>query len=154
MAPTRVLVIAAQPHVRRILRFLLELEGYEVQAAADGEQGWRAVTSFRPDLVLTEATLPRRDGLALLGTMRGRCDLAGIPVIVLCAPDTPEARVAALRQGANDVMPLVFNQNELLLRVRNLLRSTSNTRRVNRLAESWPARDGRPSRRGGRAAPA
>lgn len=134
MESSRILVIAAQPHVRRILEFLLEVAGHEVRTAADGEAGWRAVTSFRPDLVLTEAALPGLDGLVLLAGMRARFDLAGVPVIVLAADDSPAARMRALAEGADHVLPVPFNQDEMLLWVRNLLRATRNTRRINHLA--------------------
>lgn len=135
MEPSRILVVAAQPHVRRIVEFLMEVAGHEVRTARDGEEGWRAVTSFRPDLVLTEGCLPGLDGLVLVAGMKARFDLAGVPVIVLCGDGSPTAQLRALRAGADHVLPVPFSQDELLLRVRNLLRASRNSRRIGHLLD-------------------
>ncbi len=131
--PSRILVAVAEPHIRRILQFLLEVEGHEVHTAGDGKAAWLALAGFRPDLVLMDAELPGMGGLALLAAMRGRIDTAGVPVVMLTAGSQQEECMRVLAGGANDYIVKPFNQDELLLRVANLLRSTRTLRLINRL---------------------
>lgn len=131
--PSRILVATAEPHIRRILQFLLEVQGHEVRVAADGKAAWQTLAGFRPDLVLMDADLPGMGGMALLAAMRGRIDTAGVPVVMLTARGEEEERMRALAGGANDYVVKPFNQDELLLRVANLLRSTRTLRLINRL---------------------
>lgn len=131
--PSRILVATAEPHIRRILQFLLEVQGHRVHLAADGKAAWQVLAGFRPDLVLMDTDLPGMGGLELLAAMRGRIDTAGIPVVILTSRGEVEDRVRALAGGANDYVIKPFNQDELLLRVANLLRATRTLRLVNRL---------------------
>ncbi len=129
----RILVADSQPHIRRILHFLMEAAGYEVRVAADGETAWRELTGFRPDLVLLDTGLAGLEAWTLIAGMRARQDLAGIPVVALSGTDCLEDRLRALGAGVADCMVKPFNQNELLLKVANLVRARSATRRLNRL---------------------
>ena len=129
----RILVADDEPHIRRILQFLLEQEGFEVHMAADGEEAWKAVASFQPDLVLLDVMMPRMDGFAVLEIIRAGFETARLPVILLTAKGEEQDKVKGLAGGANDYIVKPFNHDELLLRVSNLLEATRREREANPL---------------------
>ena len=129
----RILVADDEPHIRRILQFLLEQEGFEVQMAEDGEEAWKAVASFQPDLVLLDVMMPRMDGFAVLEIIRAGFETARLPVILLTAKGEEQDKVKGLAGGANDYIVKPFNHDELLLRVSNLLEATRREREANPL---------------------
>jgi diguanylate cyclase (GGDEF)-like protein len=129
----RILVADDEPHIRRILQFLLENEGYEVFLAEDGSQAWEAVRNFQPDLVLLDVMMPRMDGFAVLDEIRAGFETATLPVIMLTAKGESSDKVRGLRGGANDYVIKPFNHDELLLRVGNLLEVTRREREANPL---------------------
>ncbi|MDX2474098.1 MAG: response regulator [Candidatus Krumholzibacteria bacterium] len=132
-AKARILVADDEPHIRRILQFLLEQEGFEVQMAEDGEEAWKAVASFQPDLVLLDVMMPRMDGFAVLEIIRAGFETARLPVILLTAKGEEQDKVKGLKGGANDYIVKPFNHDELLLRVSNLLEATRREREANPL---------------------
>lgn len=132
-AKARILVADDEPHIRRILQFLLEQEGFEVRLAEDGEEAWQAVASFHPDLVLLDVMMPRRDGFAVLEIIRAGFETARLPVILLTAKSEAADKVQGLRGGANDYIVKPFSHEELLLRVSNLLEATRREREANPL---------------------
>ena len=132
-AKARILVADDEPHIRRILQFLLEQEGFEVRLAEDGEEAWQAVASFRPDLVLLDVMMPRMDGFAVLEIIRAGFETARLPVILLTAKSDVSDKVMGLRGGANDYIVKPFSHDELLLRVSNLLEATRREREANPL---------------------
>jgi diguanylate cyclase (GGDEF)-like protein len=132
-AKARILVADDEPHIRRILQFLLEQEGFEVHMAEDGEEAWKAVASFQPDLVLLDVMMPRMDGFAVLEIIRAGFETARLPVILLTAKGEEQDKVKGLAGGANDYIVKPFNHDELLLRVSNLLEATRREREANPL---------------------
>ncbi len=132
-AKARILVADDEPHIRRILQFLLEEEGFEVHMAEDGEEAWKAVASFQPDLVLLDVMMPRMDGFAVLEIIRAGFETARLPVILLTAKGEEQDKVKGLAGGANDFIVKPFNHEELLLRVSNLLEATRREREANPL---------------------
>jgi diguanylate cyclase (GGDEF)-like protein len=133
MMKARILVADDEPHIRRILQFLLEQEGFEVHMAEDGEEAWKAVASFQPDLVLLDVMMPRMDGFAVLEIIRAGYETARLPVILLTAKGEEQDKVKGLAGGANDYIVKPFNHDELLLRVSNLLEATRREREANPL---------------------
>ncbi|MCK9995488.1 MAG: response regulator [Candidatus Krumholzibacteria bacterium] len=133
IAKARILVADDEPHIRRILQFLLEQEGFEVHMAEDGEEAWKAVASFQPDLVLLDVMMPRMDGFAVLEIIRAGFETARLPVILLTAKGEEQDKVKGLAGGANDYLVKPFNHDELLLRVSNLLEATRREREANPL---------------------
>lgn len=129
----RILVADDEPHIRRILQFLLENEGFEVLLAEDGSQAWEAVRNFQPDLVLLDVMMPRMDGFAVLDEIRSGYETATLPVIMLTAKGESADKVRGLRGGANDYVIKPFVHDELLLRVSNLLEVTRREREANPL---------------------
>jgi two-component system response regulator MprA len=116
----RVLVVDDDPAVRESLRRSLAFNGYQVELAADGEQALRAVADSRPDAVVLDVMMPRLDGLATCRALRAAGD--DVPVLMLTARDEVADRVAGLDAGADDYLPKPFALEELLARLRALLR--------------------------------
>lgn len=115
-----ILIIEDQPKVARSLKQGLEIERFDVTVAATGEEGFFLVSSQVFDLLILDLMLPGRDGLEILRTLRSR-GLA-TPVIILSARDTVEDRIRGLDLGADDYLVKPFAFEELLARIRALLR--------------------------------
>ena len=120
-----ILVVEDDENIAELLAFMLERENHEVRVIGDGEQARRHIaTQAPPALVLLDAMLPQRDGLALLGDMRGNPAWAATPVVMLTAKSLERDIVRALEAGANDYVVKPFQPQELLARVRRLVRSS------------------------------
>ncbi|MCB1968309.1 MAG: response regulator transcription factor [Candidatus Accumulibacter sp.] len=116
----RILIIEDQPQVAQSLKRGLETERFETTVATTGEEGFFLVSSQVFDLLVLDLMLPGRDGLEILRTLRQR-GLA-TPVIILSARDAVEDRVRGLDLGADDYLIKPFAFEELLARIRALLR--------------------------------
>ncbi|WP_428560272.1 MAG: response regulator [Solidesulfovibrio sp. DCME] len=114
-----ILVVDDEQPIRRFLRTVLEDQGYTVSEAATGKQGLAMATSPGLALVLLDLGLPDLDGLEMLPLLRAVTD---VPVIVLSARETQEAKVAALDGGAVDYLTKPFGVGELSARIRVALR--------------------------------
>jgi two-component system, OmpR family, response regulator MprA len=117
------LVIEDAPDMRLIATRLLRTKGFEVAEAEDGERGLALARELDPDLILLDLSLPRLDGLEVCRRLRGNGD--GLPIIVLTARDAVADRVAGLDAGADDYLPKPFALEELLARLRALLRRST-----------------------------
>lgn len=120
MSRAKVLVVEDDKAVRSSLERALRLEGYEVSLAADGSSGLDAVGAGRPDVVVLDVMLPLLDGLSVCREMRQRGDRT--PVLMLTARTEVGDRVAGLDAGADDYLPKPFALEELLARLRALIR--------------------------------
>ena len=116
----RILVIEDEADMRLALEDVLRAEGYRVLTAADGQSGLAAVTGEKPDLLLLDIMLPRLDGLTLCSELR-RLEMP-VPVLMLTARGQVQDRVEGLDTGADDYLVKPFSTDELLARVRALLR--------------------------------
>ena len=116
-AGRRVMLADDNVDMRDYVRRLLEAEGYQVEAHADGETALEAARSSPPDLLLTDVMMPRLDGFGLLSAIRGDRATAGVPVIMLSARAGEEARVEGLDAGADDYLIKPFSARELVARV-------------------------------------
>ncbi|MDX8147321.1 response regulator [Lentzea sp. BCCO 10_0061] len=114
----RILLVEDNADLRAYLVRLLTGQGWTVDASADAETALDRVHTARPDPVLTDVMLPGRDGLALLGDLRGDQELARLPVILLTARAGAESTVDGLRLGADDYVVKPFDPAELIARVR------------------------------------
>ncbi len=122
-AGMKVLVVEDDPAVRASLERSLSFEGYAVVTAADGVAGLAAVTAHRPDAVLLDLGLPRLDGVEVARRLRAAGD--GVPILMLTARDALGDRVSGLDAGADDYLPKPFALEELLARLRALLRRSA-----------------------------
>ena len=120
----RILVVDDEPAVRSAVTRALTLDGYHVVAAEDGPGALGAVARVRPELVVLDVLMPELDGLAVCRRLRGGGDRT--PILMLTARDAVSDRVAGLDAGADDYLVKPFALEELLARVRALLRRTVN----------------------------
>ncbi|GAB3386186.1 response regulator [Lysobacter fragariae] len=116
----RILVIDDESQIRRFLDISLRAQGYRVALADTAQAGLDALASDGADLVILDLGLPDRDGHAVLGDIRG---WSQVPVIVLTVRADESGKVAALDAGANDYVTKPFGVQELMARVRALLRA-------------------------------
>jgi DNA-binding response OmpR family regulator len=119
----RILVIEDEPQMLLGLRDNLELEGYEVQTAADGEDGLARAAAFAPDLIILDVMLPRKNGFDVCRELRARAITT--PVVMLTARSAETDKVLGLELGADDYVTKPFSITELLARVRAVLRRTA-----------------------------
>ncbi|MFO7648575.1 response regulator [Halomonas sp. 3H] len=115
----RVLVVDDEPQIRRFLRISLASQGFLVSEAATAAEGLRKALEEAPDLVLLDLGLPDLDGQRVLETLRAR---SAVPVIVVSVREQEGEKVRALDSGASDYVTKPFGIQELLARVRSLLR--------------------------------
>lgn len=113
------LIIDDEPQIRRLLRTVLEADGYRVFDSATGADGIVMVAQRRPDIVLLDLGLPDMDGSEVLQRLR---QWTQVPVIILSVRDREDDKVAALDSGADDYVTKPFNTAELLARLRAALR--------------------------------
>ena len=116
----RILVVDDDRAVRESLRRSLEFNGYQVELAGDGAQALERVIADRPDAMILDVMMPRLDGLEVARRLRSTGD--DLPILVLTARDTVSDRVSGLDAGADDYLPKPFALEELLARLRALLR--------------------------------
>ncbi|HEY3968312.1 MAG TPA: response regulator [Planctomycetaceae bacterium] len=114
-----VLIIEDEPQIRRFLRVSLECQGYHLIEAQSVREGTLQATQAHPDIVILDLGLPDLDGMEFLTRLR---EWSQMPVIVLSARGREEDKVVALDAGANDYLTKPFGVNELLARLRVLLR--------------------------------
>ncbi|WP_282975897.1 response regulator transcription factor [Saccharopolyspora erythraea] len=119
----RILVVDDDRAVRESLRRSLQFNGYQVELAADGQQALDWLAAQRPDAMVLDVMMPRVDGLEVARRLRSTGD--DLPILVLTARDAVSDRVAGLDAGADDYLPKPFALEELLARLRALLRRAS-----------------------------
>jgi len=128
MNTARILIVEDELPMRIALRDILESEGYRVQTASDGAGGLEQALEQKPDLLLLDVMLPRLDGYALCAELRRLA--VDAPVLMLTAKGQIPDRVTGLDSGADDYMVKPFSTDELLARVRALLRRSRGKQRT------------------------
>ncbi|QKW50629.1 response regulator transcription factor [Streptomyces buecherae] len=121
--PARILVVDDEPAVRGALRRSLAFEGYEVVEAVDGLDALEKAEGCAPELIVLDVLMPRMDGLT--AARRLRAARVTVPILMLTARDTVGDRVTGLDAGADDYLVKPFELDELLARIRALLRRSS-----------------------------
>lgn len=117
----KILVIEDDEGIVRFLRRGLAFDGYQVETAPDGQEGLNKTREWHPDLVILDWMLPGMDGLEVCRRIRSS---GALPILMLTAKDMTQDRVLGLDAGADDYMVKPFELDELLARIRALLRRT------------------------------
>src|ERR1700722_407213 len=119
-SPVRVLVVDDEPSLAELLGSVLRYEGWDIRTAADGASAVRIAREFEPDAVVLDIMLPDFDGLEVL--RRLRATQPGVCVLFLTARDAVEDRISGITAGGDDYVTKPFSLEELLARLRGLLR--------------------------------
>ncbi len=119
-----ILVVDDEPHLVRMVRMNLEVEGFRVIEARNGLQALEQIRTKLPDLVLLDVMMPELDGFATLKMLR---EFSSLPVIMLTAKGDENDRVRGLELGADDYLPKPFGPRELSARIRAVLRRAEST---------------------------
>jgi two-component system, OmpR family, response regulator len=121
----RVLVVDDEPNLAEVVTMALRFQGFTVETAATGREALAAVAKFKPHLMVLDVMLPDMDGFEVasrLGAQR-----AGVPIIFLTARDATEDKIRGLSGGGDDYMTKPFSLEELVARIRTILRRTGQT---------------------------
>ena len=116
-----VLVVDDEPHILHSLEFLMRHENYDVRVARDGEAALQAIEEKRPDLVLLDVMMPKRDGYSVCQTIRANPDWKDLRIIMLTAKGRDIEREKGLALGADDYVTKPFSTRDLLKLVRQYL---------------------------------
>ncbi|MBI5822857.1 MAG: response regulator transcription factor [Chloroflexi bacterium] len=119
MSEKRILVVEDEPSLAEVVSLYLKRAGFQVQVAADGKQAMNILEKQIPDFVILDLMLPEVDGLALTRWLRDRSD---VPIIMVTARREEIDRIAGLEMGADDYVVKPFSPQELVSRVRAVLR--------------------------------
>jgi two-component system, OmpR family, response regulator len=118
----RILVVDDEPNILDVISMALRFEGFEVDTAAKGRDALAGVREFRPHLMLLDIMLPDMEGFEV--ARRLGADRAGLPIVFLTARDTTEDKVRGLTMGGDDYVTKPFSLEELVARIRAILRRT------------------------------
>ncbi|HEY4491841.1 MAG TPA: response regulator transcription factor [Acidobacteriota bacterium] len=122
MSSIRILVVDDEPQITRVLRRGLSSKGYEVQVAEDGEEAFSVFGQWKPDLIITDLSMPGMGGLELCRRIRR---VSAVPILVLSVKGEERTKVEALDTGADDYITKPFGMDELFARIRVALRRSS-----------------------------
>lgn len=115
-----ILLVEDEENLQEALKLNLELEGYEVTGCFDGAEALRFIQKEHFDLIVLDVMLPELDGIAVVETIR--LNNTELPILILSARNSSADRVLGLKKGADDYLTKPFNLEELLLRVKKLLK--------------------------------
>ena len=127
---TRVLVVEDDPDIAELVARYLEKAGYTATRVSSGRDALDAVRAKAPDLIVLDVMLPHVDGLEVCRLLRANEHTASIPIIMLTARAEESERIVGLEMGADDYLAKPFSPNELVARVRALLRRAQRARRA------------------------
>jgi two-component system, OmpR family, alkaline phosphatase synthesis response regulator PhoP len=130
--PPRVLIADDMPDTVELFEIYLADTGYELRSAADGEETLRLIQEWKPDLVLLDIMMPKISGFEVCKRLRANPESRDTAVLMLTALDQPSDIERAVEAGTDDFLTKPINKNELLLRVRAVLRSRQNKRELDR----------------------
>src|ERR1700734_1443978 len=120
--PAKILIVDDEAQITRVLRTALSTQGYSIRIAANGVEGMEALHEWKPDLVITDVSMPEMNGVELCREIRA---VSEIPIIVLSVRNQELTKIEALDAGADDYVTKPFSIQELQARVRAQLRRSA-----------------------------
>ncbi|MEA2469607.1 MAG: two-component system, OmpR family, response regulator [Thermoleophilaceae bacterium] len=120
--PLRVLVVDDEPNIADVISMALRYEGFDVETAATGQEALAGVESYRPHLMVLDIMLPDMEGFEVARRLGG--ERAELPIVFLTARDTQEDKIRGLTTGGDDYVTKPFSLEELVARIRTILRRT------------------------------
>jgi two-component system KDP operon response regulator KdpE len=117
----RLLAVDDEPQIIRVLRMALSSQGYQVRTASDGEAALASFAEWHPQLVVSDLRMPRMDGLELCRKIRA---VSKVPIIMMSVDNSERSKVEVLDAGADDYVTKPFGADELLARIRAVVRRT------------------------------
>jgi two-component system, OmpR family, alkaline phosphatase synthesis response regulator PhoP len=130
-----ILLVEDEENLHEALKLNLELEGYEISSAFDGEQALKIIQQEYFDLIILDVMLPGIDGINITETIRVQNN--DVPVLILSAKNTSADRVLGLKKGADDYLTKPFNLEELLLRIQKLIEKNKKLQDKDSLGDSY-----------------
>ena len=121
MGKKKILAVDDEPNILMSIEFILEMEGYEVHIARDGEEALEVAERVRPDLILLDVNMPRKDGYEVCRILREREEMAGTRVIMLTAKGQTLEKKKGLEVGADEYVTKPFSAEDLLDKIRTLI---------------------------------
>lgn len=125
MSPKRILIVDDEPDLVETLRFPLEMEGYQVLVADNGEMGLNLARKERPDLIILDLMLPKLDGYKVCRLLKFDERFKKIPVLMVTAKTQEKDRLLGKETGADEYIPKPFDIEQLLEKVKTYLRPQS-----------------------------
>ena len=119
--PKRILIVDDEPNIVLSLEFLMKKNGYEVETATDGDQAMDAVEQQKPDLMLLDVMMPRKDGYQVCQLLRGREEFKDVRIVMLTAKGRDVEREKGLSLGADDYITKPFSTQDVVDKVSELL---------------------------------
>jgi DNA-binding response OmpR family regulator len=135
---TRILIVEDDPDIAQLVARYLEKAGFSTELAVSGREALQAISAAAPDLVILDLMLPQVDGLEVCRILRRDAATSGIPLIMLTARAEESDRIVGLELGADDYLAKPFSPNELVARVRALLRRTHREKTPSRTLSYGP----------------
>jgi DNA-binding response OmpR family regulator len=123
----KILVVDDQPQIVRLIQLNLEKENFEVLTAGDGEEGLSKALSERPDLVILDVIMPKKDGFEVLRALKNNPATGSMPVIMLTVKTQSADIAEGLREGAELYLPKPFHPKELVALVRRVLEAQASS---------------------------
>jgi DNA-binding response OmpR family regulator len=121
MGKKKILVVDDEPNILMSIEYILDMEGYEVHTARDGEEALSVAERIRPDLILLDVSMPRKDGYEVCRILREREDMAGTKVIMLTAKGQALEKKKGLEVGADEYVTKPFSAVDLLEKILTLV---------------------------------
>jgi DNA-binding response OmpR family regulator len=121
MEKKKILAVDDEPNILMSIEFILEMEGYEVHTAHDGEEALEVARRVRPDLILLDVNMPRKDGYEVCRILRDQQDMAGTKVIMLTAKGQTLEKKKGLEVGADEYVTKPFSAEDLLQKIRDCI---------------------------------
>jgi two-component system alkaline phosphatase synthesis response regulator PhoP len=122
MSQAKILIVDDEPDLVETLRFALELEGYNVLVAVNGEEGLNTARQEKPDLILLDLMLPKLDGYKVCRLLKFDERYKAIPILMLTAKTQDKDRILGKETGANEYLTKPFDMDELMAKIKSYLK--------------------------------